>query len=380
MNPDESNYPSELADSDLDELLRAANTDLLAHIEAAADPASTLMALITHGSPGPESGTASHAVSGRPETEDTEAPQPQRLREVHGPAASGNRDRGSDAGTVLEPEPGLVLTAYRTSELASVATAVSAVTRQGIIAGVWHWRYELCLTSGLIAATVGTSVTLGTGWLAAATAATIAILAAALTWPPSRRRLIARAWCIITPHRVRTGCAQAWIQTRDGRLPAVLYTTPTDFGERVWLWCRAGITAEDLEAAKDILGAACWASDVQVVVNDRRSRIVALEVIRHSANDGPRRGRSRAHRQETGQHKGDRLFVMNDTEAYWRGWQMTRTHGGLGRRYRDPRFAALARCRTCNGTGRTADLGTADHTSYRPCARCRGTGRITPER
>jgi hypothetical protein len=37
MNPDESNYPSELADSDLDELLRAANTDLLAHIEAAAD-------------------------------------------------------------------------------------------------------------------------------------------------------------------------------------------------------------------------------------------------------------------------------------------------------------------------------------------------------
>jgi len=39
---------------------------------------------------------------------------------------------------------------------------------------------------------------------------------------------------------------------------------------------------------------------------------------------------------------GDRMFVMNDTEAYWRSWQITRTHGGLGRRYRDPQFGALA--------------------------------------
>ena len=35
---------------------------------------------------------------------------------------------------------------------------------------------------------------------------------------------------------------------------------------------------------------------------------------------------------------GDRLFAMNDAEAYWRSWQITRTHGGLGRRYHDPRF------------------------------------------
>jgi hypothetical protein len=35
---------------------------------------------------------------------------------------------------------------------------------------------------------------------------------------------------------------------------------------------------------------------------------------------------------------GDRWFAMNDTEAYWRGWQITKTHGGLGRRYRDIRF------------------------------------------
>ena len=39
---------------------------------------------------------------------------------------------------------------------------------------------------------------------------------------------------------------------------------------------------------------------------------------------------------------GDRLFAMNDAEAYWRTWQIISTHGGLGRRYHDPRFDALA--------------------------------------
>lgn len=37
----------------------------------------------------------------------------------------------------------------------------------------------------------------------------------------------------------------------------------------------------------------------------------------------------------------DRLFAMNDAEAYWRGWQITRVHGGFGRRYRDPAFDTL---------------------------------------
>jgi len=63
----------------------------------------------------------------------------------------------------------------------------------------------------------------------------------------------------------------------------------------------------------------------------------------------------------------DRCFTMNDTEAYWRGWQITKTHGGLGRRYRDIRFDALAACAQCAGAGIRADA---------PCAPCLGTGRI----
>jgi hypothetical protein len=38
---------------------------------------------------------------------------------------------------------------------------------------------------------------------------------------------------------------------------------------------------------------------------------------------------------------GRRLFAMNDAEAGWRGWQVTETLGGPGRRYRDTRFDVL---------------------------------------
>ena len=65
---------------------------------------------------------------------------------------------------------------------------------------------------------------------------------------------------------------------------------------------------------------------------------------------------------------GDRLFAMNDAEAYWRDWQITRTHGGLGRRYRDPRFDTLAECPKCRGTGAIGD---------QPCPPCLSTGRVT---
>ena len=65
---------------------------------------------------------------------------------------------------------------------------------------------------------------------------------------------------------------------------------------------------------------------------------------------------------------GDRWFSMSDNEAYWRGWQITKTRAGLGRCYRDPRFDTLAACARCGGAGVYADA---------PCRPCLGTGRVT---
>jgi len=38
----------------------------------------------------------------------------------------------------------------------------------------------------------------------------------------------------------------------------------------------------------------------------------------------------------------DRLFAMNDAEAYWRGWNIIKRHAGLTRRYHDPAFPVEA--------------------------------------
>jgi hypothetical protein len=38
---------------------------------------------------------------------------------------------------------------------------------------------------------------------------------------------------------------------------------------------------------------------------------------------------------------GNWLFVLNDAEADWRGWQVTELKNGLARQYRDARFVTL---------------------------------------
>jgi hypothetical protein len=65
---------------------------------------------------------------------------------------------------------------------------------------------------------------------------------------------------------------------------------------------------------------------------------------------------------------GHRMFRSDDALATASGWQITTGRWGLSRTYRDPRFAALARCDRCNGSGQIAG---------ERCARCAGAGRIT---
>jgi hypothetical protein len=149
---------------------------------------------------------------------------------------------------------------------------------------------------GILAVTTGLgaliAASLGVIWLAAAAGAGLAAAGALLRWPPARARLIAQAWSVITPHRIRVGCVNARVQTRSGKLPIVLCAVPARYGERAHLWCRAGITAARLLAARDELAAACWAAEVRVVSNPRYSHLVTLEIIR---NHYPERARLTPH-------------------------------------------------------------------------------------
>lgn len=115
--------------------------------------------------------------------------------------------------------------------------------------------------------------------------AVMGITAVTFAWPDARYWLVARARCVITAHRVRTGCAQAWVQSRSGKLPIILLTTPRPCGERVYIWCRAGICLEDFQEASDILRSACWASDTYITSSTRYSHVVILDVIRYQSID-----------------------------------------------------------------------------------------------
>jgi hypothetical protein len=142
---------------------------------------------------------------------------------------------------------------------------------------LWRWRYEIAFLVGLPA---GIFVLLArVGWLWSLIGA--AMVAALLAFSPKVRfRLFGHARCVLTAHQVRTGCAQAWIHTRYGKLPIVLMTSPKPFGERVRIWCRAGTCLEDFEAAREIFRAACWASEVHITASTRHAQIVILDVIR----------------------------------------------------------------------------------------------------
>jgi hypothetical protein len=156
------------------------------------------------------------------------------------------------------------------------------VARPNPLVAVWRWRYELAAVAALAAVWLilgGVAVATLTGGLAAAA------LVTAASGPRGRRFLMARAWVIVTPHRVRVGCAQAWIHSRYGKIPAVLLTVRQPFGERVYLWCRAGTSADHLSSARELLASACWADDVRVSRSPRYAHIVTLDVIRRRQPD-----------------------------------------------------------------------------------------------
>lgn len=162
--------------------------------------------------------------------------------------------------------------------LAELQQNLKPVARPNLLVLIWRWRYELGLLASLPPVIILLMTRVGWVW----TLAGVSVVAATLAnWLDARSWLLAHARCVLTAHRVRTGCAQAWIHSRYGKLPIILLTSPKPFGERVHLWCRAGTSLEDFESARGILRSACWARDVHISANARYAHIVILDVIRH---------------------------------------------------------------------------------------------------
>jgi len=142
---------------------------------------------------------------------------------------------------------------------------------------IWRWRTEFALTSGLTGWAYWMAHAITVTWTLVLLTGATGLLAVI---PHTRRYAKARFWCLITRHRLQRLCWEARLHTRSGRLPLILRIHPTEVGERVYLWCRAGICAEDFEAQKEEISAACYARDARIARDKQRSQLITIDVIR----------------------------------------------------------------------------------------------------
>lgn len=143
---------------------------------------------------------------------------------------------------------------------------------------VWRWRTELGLTLAAAAACWKLATVITLFW---AVIALTAPILAAVAIPPTRRFLAARAWCLLSRHRLQRVCYETRMHTRAGRLPLILWIHPTKVGERAWIICRAGICADDFDAYKSEIAAACYAREARITRNKKHAHILAVDIVRH---------------------------------------------------------------------------------------------------
>jgi hypothetical protein len=141
----------------------------------------------------------------------------------------------------------------------------------------WRWRTELAILAVLTAAWWRLSIVITLTWAGIVMAAALGVAGGV---PHSRRFITRRFWCVLARHRIHRLCYEARLHTRAGRLPLVLWIRPTQVGERAWVLCRAGISAEDFQDHIDQLRAACYARDARVTRNRRWSHLVTIDIIR----------------------------------------------------------------------------------------------------
>ncbi|TKK90546.1 hypothetical protein FDA94_06020 [Herbidospora galbida] len=149
----------------------------------------------------------------------------------------------------------------------------SRVAPPGPFVVVWRWRYEAALLIG------GPLFVSLAGWQIVVTVAGLLVALVSVS-PFARRYALARLWCVVIPHRIRAACAEALVVTRRGRLPIVLWTRPSREGERVWVYCRAGITEADFADTASLIASACWAREVRVTKSPRHPAVIRVDVIR----------------------------------------------------------------------------------------------------
>ncbi|MEV0829482.1 hypothetical protein [Nonomuraea rubra] len=154
----------------------------------------------------------------------------------------------------------------------------------GLVTRLWRWRTEivlLVLAAGA-AVVIATAVGRGMWWAPVALAGPVFVPA---TVPAGRKWILRHFWCLFSRHRIQRVCAETSMHTREGRIPLILWITPTGSGERAFILLRAGICADDFEAFGAEIAAACCAASVRVRRHPDRAQFVTVDIVRRGAED-----------------------------------------------------------------------------------------------
>ena len=161
---------------------------------------------------------------------------------------------------------------------------------------LWRWRTEVALLAAAIITVAAVTFPLGEGdwWPFLMLTGTIGVPTASRF---GRSWALAHIWCLISRHRIRKTCMETRMHTRSGRLPLILWITPTAVGEKALVLARAGICAEDFEAFSGELSSACYARRTEVARHRRWAHLITVEIVRREAAPGLSLGLDRLYRQ-----------------------------------------------------------------------------------
>ncbi|WP_329426583.1 hypothetical protein OG339_40945 [Streptosporangium sp. NBC_01495] len=159
-------------------------------------------------------------------------------------------------------------------------------SRAGLLVRLWRWRTEVILlaTASLLTVTVVLSLGEGDWWPFLVAVCAVGVPAASGF---GRSWVIAHVWCLVSRHRIQRACAETGIHTRSGRLPLILWITPSAAGEKALVLARAGTCAEDFDAFSAEIAAACYARDAVVSRHGRWANLLTVEIVRGDEVPGP---------------------------------------------------------------------------------------------
>jgi hypothetical protein len=157
--------------------------------------------------------------------------------------------------------------------------------RSGLLARLWRTRTELLLLALLALFTLTLlHATQQGGWVP------FVLLTSAVSAPTATRYgrnwAGAHFWCVVSRHRLQRTCLETTMHTRAGRIPLVLWITPTRTGEKALILTRAGISAAEFEAYAEEMAAACWARSANVYRHRRWAALVVVELVRRDELPG----------------------------------------------------------------------------------------------